>query len=44
MQNADPLFFRLIRRIVLRLSPKYTLYGTENLPDEPCVKIGRAHV
>ena len=40
MQNADPLFFRLIRRIVLRLSPKYTLYGTENLPDEPCVIVG----
>ena len=40
MQNSDPLFYRLIRRIVLRVSPKYTLYGTENLPDEPCVIVG----
>ena len=33
----DPRLYRLIRRIVWRLSPKYSLYGTDRLPDGPCV-------
>ena len=36
----DPRLYRLIRRIVRRFSPKYTLSGTENLPDEPCMLVG----
>ena len=40
MQKKDPLFYRLIVRTVRRFSPKYRLYGTENLPQEPCVIIG----
>ena len=36
----SPLLYRLICRIIWRLSPKYTLYGTEKLPDEPCVIVG----
>ena len=35
-----PLLYRLIYRIIWLLSPKYTLYGTEKLPDEPCVIVG----
>ena len=40
MQAKDPLLFRLICRIVGRLSPDYRFYGTENLPEEPCVIVG----
>ena len=35
-----PRRYRLICRAVWKLSPKYTLYGTEKLPDEPCVIVG----
>lgn len=35
-----PLLYRLIYRIVWAVSPKYTLHGVENLPDEPCVLVG----
>lgn len=35
-----PLLYRLIYRIVWAISPKYTLHGVENLPDEPCVLVG----
>ena len=38
--KKDPLLFRMIRRAVWRISPEYTLYGTENLPEEPCVIVG----
>ena len=37
---TGPLLFRLICRIVRLVSPKYTLYGTEHLPPEPCVIVG----
>ena len=36
----SPALYRLICRIIWRLSPKYTLYGTEKLPAEPCVLVG----
>ena len=36
-KGRDPALYRLIRRIVWWISPKYELSGTENLPDEPCV-------
>ena len=39
-EKKDPWLYRLIRRTVWLLSPKYTLYGTENLPEEPCVIVG----
>ena len=32
----SPLLYRLLYRIIWMFSPKYTLYGTEKLPDEPC--------
>lgn len=35
-----PLPFRVIYRIVRRFSPKYTLFGAEHLPEEPCVIVG----
>ena len=35
-----PLLYRLIYRAVRFFSPKYRLYGTENLPKEPCVFVG----
>ena len=38
--GKDPLPYRIIRRILWRLSPKYRLYGTEKLPGEPCVIVG----
>ena len=38
--KESPKFYHLIYRIIWALSPKYTLYGTENLPDEPCVLVG----
>ena len=31
----SPLPYRLLYRIIWLLSPKYTLYGTENLPGNP---------
>ena len=39
-ERKDPALYRLIRRGCLRLSPKYTLYGTENLPEEPVIIVG----
>ena len=35
-----PALFRAIRRTVRAATPKYTLYGAENLPEEPCVIVG----
>ncbi len=32
-----PVLYRLLKELVMLFSPKYTLHGTENLPDEPCV-------
>ena len=40
MGKDSPGLYRLIYRIIWRLSPKYTLYGAENLPEEPCVLVG----
>ena len=40
MQKKDPLLYRLIVRLVRLFSPKYRLFGTENLPEEPCVIVG----
>jgi len=36
----SPLLYRLLYRMIWLFSPKYTLYGTEKLPDEPCVIVG----
>ena len=38
--RQNPRLYRLIRRLVMFFSPKYRLYGTENLPSEPCVIVG----
>ena len=38
--RKDPFLFRILRRIVRAFSPKYTFYGLENLPEEPCVIVG----
>ena len=38
--EKSPLLYRLICRIIWTMNPKYTLYGTEKLPDEPCVLVG----
>ena len=38
--EKKPLFYRLIVRTVRRVTPKYQLFGTENLPPEPCVIVG----
>ena len=40
MPSQSPLLYRLIRRVIWLLSPKYRLFGTENLPPEPCVIVG----
>ena len=40
MGRDNPAFYRLIYRIIWRVSPKYTLYGAEKLPEEPCVLVG----
>ena len=40
MGKDSPALYRLIYRIIWRLSPKYTLYGAEKLPAEPCVLVG----
>ena len=40
MGRDNPAFYRLIYRIIWRVSPKYTLYGTEKLPEEPCLLVG----
>ena len=40
MGQDSPKFYRLIYRVIWRLFPKYTLHGTENLPEEPCVLVG----
>ena len=39
-EKKDPLLFRMICGAVRLVSPKYTLYGTENLPEESCVIVG----
>ena len=39
-QGKSPLLYRLICRTVWLFSPKYTLHGTEKLPDQPCVIVG----
>ena len=38
--GGGSLLFRILYRIVRFFSPKYTLHGIENLPEEPCVIIG----
>ena len=38
--KKDPFLYRLICRAVCLLFPKYTLAGTEKLPEEPCVIVG----
>ncbi len=38
--KRKPLPYRLIERLVRRFFPKYRLYGTENLPEEPCILVG----
>ncbi len=38
--EKKPLFYRLIVRTVRRVTPKYQLFGTENLPPEACVIVG----
>ena len=38
--EKKPLLYRLIVRTVRRVTPKYQLFGTENLPPEPCVIVG----
>ena len=35
MGKDSPALYRLIYRIIWLISPKYTLYGTEKLPEEP---------
>ena len=39
-KNGDPALYRLIRRIVRHLFPKYTLSGLDNLPADPCIIVG----
>ena len=38
--EKEPLLFRIMKRVIVAFSPKYTLHGTENLPEEPCVIVG----
>ena len=38
--GKSPKPYRLICRIIWKMNPKYTLYGAEKLPDEPCVLVG----
>ena len=38
--GQGPRLYRLVYRAVRRLSPRYTLYGEEKLPETPCVLIG----
>ena len=38
--KQDPRLFRLIRWVVRKVSPKYTLSGTDRLPEAPCVIVG----
>ena len=38
--EKKPWKYRLIYWIVIRVFPKFTLHGTENLPEEPCVIVG----
>ena len=38
--EKSPLLYRLIAGTIRKVSPKYTLYGAENLPQEPCVLVG----
>ena len=40
MPSRSPLLYRLIYRAVWLFSPKYKLYGAENLPPEPCIIVG----
>ena len=38
--GQGPWLYRLVYGTVRRLTPEYTLYGTEKLPETPCVFIG----
>ncbi len=38
--RKEPRLFRVLRWFVLRLTPEYRLYGTDQLPEEPCVLVG----
>ena len=40
MPSRSPLLYRLIYRTIRFFSPKYKLYGTENLPPESCIIVG----
>ena len=40
MGPNGPKCYHLIYRVIWAISPKYTLHGTENLPEEPCVLVG----
>ena len=40
MPSRSPLLYRLIYRTIRLFSPKYRLYGAENLPPDPCVIVG----
>ena len=40
INQKKPLLYRLIERLVRRFFPKYRLYGTERLPEEPCILVG----
>ena len=38
--GKEPLLFRMIKGVIRAVTPKYTLHGTENLPEEPCIIVG----
>ena len=38
--EKKPLKFRLIRWIANRIFPDYSVFGAENLPEDPCVIVG----
>lgn len=38
--GQGPWLYRMVYRTVRKLSPEYTLYGIEKLPETPCVLIG----
>ena len=40
MSAEKPRLYRMIYRVVRRVTPKYSLQGTEKLPDEACVIVG----
>ena len=39
-EEKSPLLFRFICWVVWLFSPKYNLFGTENLPEGPCIIVG----